>query len=348
MDDIKVLIADSSLVYKAMIAQAVNEARARASATSATDGDETIKSIKRSNYDLIIIDAELAGNNLFELIRSIKVDIPKAYVLVMARPSSANEQLFHEAISKGATECMVKPIYDSYGDNLDIIKCKINEILDSISEGKEKKEPRKAPEPKNLTVPFTVDGFYPEILLVAASTGGPLALETVLTRLSADFPVPILIVQHIPASFTENLARSLDQKSKIKVKIAEDNETASAGTAYLAPGGAHMKLDSRNKLCMDDSPPRSGLRPAADVLFESVARDFTGSKVLAVILTGMGSDGKDGLIMLKDSKDCVCITQSEETCVVYGMPRVVAESGLADRVLDLAEISSGIESFFNK
>ena len=349
MDEIKVLIADKSLVYKQMFTQGITEVTENASVVSVADGDEAYTQIRRNNFDIIIIDAEISGMNLFELIKISRIDIPKAFILVMARPSSAHDRLFPEAISKGATECMIKPIYDSYSENLDIIKHKITDIASVLFESRGKKNNGATSLPVLDEIPVKDHTFSPDIVLIAASTGGPIALEAVISQLRRDFPVPILIVQHIPMNFTENLARNLNHKSKIKVKVAENDETISAGTAYIAPGGAHMMLDKRQKIYLDDSPPRSGVRPAADVLFESVAANFTGSGILVVILTGMGSDGKEGLKRLKEKRECCCLVQSEETCVVYGMPRAVTENNLADWILDLDMISSKIEQFdFNQ
>jgi len=347
MDEIKVLIADNSLVYKKMITQGVKEAYGNASVACAADGDEAFALIRRYNYDIIIIDAEISGKGLFELLRVIRVDIPKAFILVMVRPSSANDRFLPEVVAKGATECMIKPIENSYSDNLELIRLKIVDIIDTQRENDGWKEAGIKTEPAIVKEPVNENCFEPELILIAASTGGPQALETIMTRLRAGFSAPILIIQHIPTSFTENLARNLNQKTRIRVKVAENNETISAGTAYLAPGGAHIKLDARNRIYYDDSPPRNGLRPAADVLFESVAEDFSGTRVLTVILTGMGNDGKEGLVKLKKEKECICLAQSEETCVVYGMPRAVVEDGLADRILDLDKISSEIEAFFD-
>jgi len=345
MDEIKVLVADNSLVYKQMITQGITEVTENASVVSVAGGDEAYTQIKRNNFDIIIIDAEISGMNLFELLKVIRIDIPKAYTLVMARPSSTHDRLFPEAFSKGATECMIKPIYDSYGENLEIIKRKITDIAGTLFGSRLKKKTGATSQPARDVIPDVDNTFSPDIILIAASTGGPIALETIITRLRRDFPVPILIVQHIPASFTENLARNLNHKSKIRVKVAENDEPIIAGTAYIAPGGAHMTLDKRQRIYLDDSPPRSGVRPAADVLFESVAKNFTGSGILVVILTGMGSDGKEGLIRLKAKRECCCLVQSEETCVVYGMPRAVTEAKLADWILDLDMISSSIEQF---
>jgi len=377
MSELKVLVADNSLVYKKMFTQGIKEVSKNASVVCVANGDEAFSQIKHINFDIIVIDAEIAGMSLFDLLRVIKIDIPKTFILVMVRPSSARDKFISEAISRGANECMIKPIDDSYSENLDIIKHKITDIIGIISGnggnggncgnsgdcgnirncGNSVNCGNSGNNKGKCNIPIgTGDGtelldeksFSPDIVLIAASTGGPAALETIIPKIRRDFPVPILIIQHIPTNFTENMARNLDQKSKIKVKVAENNESISAGTAYIAPGGAHMILDKNNRICFDDSPPRSGVRPAADVLFESVAANFTGSGVLVVILTGMGSDGKEGLIRLKAKKECFCLAQSEETCVVYGMPRAVTEVGLTDMILDPDMISSRIEDFKHK
>ncbi|MCL2805811.1 MAG: CheB methylesterase domain-containing protein [Treponema sp.] len=338
MEKIRVLIADKSSVYTKMFTRAVTEADKNISVSCVSDGDEVLGLINNKNYNIIVIDAEISDPGLTEIINIVLMKNPLAYILAIARPSAANSDLFQDVLSKGATECMTKPIYDSYADNLDIIKQKMNYLITkTMQKNREENEiiPKKPPV-KNI--------ICPEIVLIAASTGGPLALNRILSNLRSDFPLPILIVQHIPSYFTETLAVHLDNKSGLKVKIAQDRETVKAGNVYLAPGGMHMKLNSKNNIKLDDSPPIGGLRPAADVLFESVAKSFSGRGVLAVILTGMGSDGRKGLLSLKAKRDCYCIAQSEETCVVYGMPRCAVESGLADKILDLDKIYREIES----
>jgi len=345
MDDLRILIADSSTLYKQMFPGAIKEVVKDASVTSVASSDAAHKIIKQQDFDIVIIDAELPGDGLSELIKVIIKDIPKAFVLVTARPSQFNEKLFSEALSLGAAECMIKPVYDSYGANFNIITTKMREVIRQVQTDRADKDSITKSEPIGINEEVKHDEFTPEIVLIAASTGGPFALESIIPKLSKDFPVPILLVQHMPASFTENMAHNLNNKSQINVKVAEHREDLTSGTVYIAPGGTHMKLGAKNKIRLDDSPPIHGVRPAADVLFESVAEHFKGSKVLVIVLTGMGSDGKDGLVALKDKKDCFCLAQSERTCVVYGMPRAVVEEGLADKVLDIEMIMPEIESF---
>jgi len=345
MDGIRVLVADSSSVYKKMFMQAVMEVDKKASIACVNDGKEAVELIKRNDYDFIIVDAEIQGTGLDAFLKLIIRDIPKAFVLVTARPSSTSTKVFLEALSKGASESMTKPIYDGYSENYDIVKNKVAEVIEMLRSRTKKGEEEHKVLVEKPKIPLQTKGFRPQIILIAVSTGGPRALESIIPELRRDISVPILVVQHMPPHFIEILTERLNSKSELKVKVAEDGEIISGGTVYLAPGGAHMRLSSENQIYLDDSPPINGVRPAADALFESVANDFYGNKILAVILTGMGQDSKSGVTKLKGKKKCFCIAQSEKTCVVYGMPRAVIDEGLADMILDLEQIAPEIEGF---
>jgi len=344
MDIIKVLVADSSPVFKKMFKSAIEQIDKSTSVSCAGDGKEAADIIIRKNPDIVIIDAEIEKTGLLELLNLIIKETPKAFILVTSRPSSTSAKIFMEALSAGASDSMTKPIYDSYGENFETVKSKISAIIEALradSSAKKKNTPVVLSKPKKVSS----KEFRPQIILFAASTGGPRALETILPALDPDIPVPILIVQHMPPHFIDTLTGRLEHKSKIRVKVADDGEKAVGGTVYMAPGGDHMRLNSDYVLYLDDSPPLNGVRPAADALFESVADDFEGSRILAVILTGMGHDSRKGLIRLKDKKKCYCLAQSERTCVVYGMPRSVVEDGLADKIVDLDQMVQEIESF---
>ncbi len=185
-----------------------------------------------------------------------------------------------------------------------------------------------------------------DLLLIASSTGGPRALETVLTELPADFNRPVLVVQHMPADFTRVLAQALDKKCSIRVREAESRDILHPGHVYIAPGGMHMVLSrpagSQLTLELEKSPPVNGVRPSADVLFRSVAQTCQGKRILAVVLTGMGNDGTRGLMEIKRQCECYCITQNEESCIVYGMPKSVFSAGLSDEVAELGKIAKRI------
>ena len=185
-----------------------------------------------------------------------------------------------------------------------------------------------------------------DLVVIASSTGGPNALETIFNGFGTGFQKPILIVQHMPPEFTKMLAQSLNKNCSLKVFEGQSGDKILAGDVVIAPGGLHMiveTLDSSYKIVkMESTPYVNGVRPAADVLFRSVAKEYAGKNVLAVVLTGMGNDGMQGVAEIKKSCNCYCITQSEASSVVYGMPRCVYEAGLSDEVADLKDIAERI------
>ncbi len=183
----------------------------------------------------------------------------------------------------------------------------------------------------------TLNGEKPRLLVIGASTGGPVALQNILTALPASFPCPILLVQHMPGTFTAAFAERLDRLCKIRVKEAEDNDTLRAGVALLAPGGKQMLLDGRGQsVSIIEGSEKIQYKPSVDVTFGSAARSIKG-KILAVVLTGMGQDGREGCKLLKRNNATIW-TQNEQSCVVYGMPMAVESAGLSDAVLDIKDL----------
>jgi two-component system chemotaxis response regulator CheB len=212
---------------------------------------------------------------------------------------------------------------------------------------------RPAVEPR-VTVPFikpvsSIAANLPRsfgVCAIGVSTGGPEALSRLIPAISDPLPVPILCVQHMPPMFTKSLAESLTRKSKISVVEASEGEVVTAGIMYIAPGGHHMVVrnkDGKVVIGLNEEPPENSCRPSVDVLFRSVANTYGERGILGVVLTGMGNDGCSGMRVLK-RKGCYCITQSEQTCVVYGMPRAVDEAGLSDKSIPLESIAGEIES----
>ncbi|CAK0757050.1 Protein-glutamate methylesterase/protein-glutamine glutaminase 2 [Gammaproteobacteria bacterium] len=179
------------------------------------------------------------------------------------------------------------------------------------------------------------------LVVIGASTGGPLALQEILARLPASFPLPLLLVQHMPATFTPTFAARLDQLCQVRVSEAQNGDPLTRGAALLAPGGKQMILDEHGiKVLVRESDPGLHYRPCIDVTLASASRAFPG-QVLALILTGMGADGREGARLLKQGNSTIWV-QNEATCVVYGMPMAVIEAGLADQVLSLSEIGPAL------
>lgn len=205
--------------------------------------------------------------------------------------------------------------------------------------------------PVNIDVPIKKTEWSKtskKIILIGTSTGGPRALQEVITKIPANVGAPILIVQHMPAGFTKSLAARLDQLSEIHVKEAEQGDLLQKGTAYIAPGGYHLKLrkiGSSFAVVLDDQePPRAGHRPSVDVMFEDVSK-YSDFDKIAVIMTGMGYDGSKGLVSLKKTGNVTAIAESAETCIVYGMPKAAVETQLVDEVADVDDIARTIMKY---
>ena len=206
------------------------------------------------------------------------------------------------------------------------------------------------PEPTTKTNPFQkqVKPLGTKLVAIGTSTGGPMALQAVIPHLPADLPAGVVVVQHMPAGFTEPLAKRLDGISKVKVKEAENHELIRAGTVYIAPGGYHMTVKQSGfsrEISLNQDPPLANHRPAVDVLFDSVAG--YGTDIVSVIMTGMGNDGMAGMKKIKAANGLV-IAESKDTCTVYGMPKAVVEAGLADKVVPVTDIAAEITAAVRK
>jgi len=184
---------------------------------------------------------------------------------------------------------------------------------------------------------------HAQVVAIGTSTGGPPALQAIIPRLPVDLSVAVLVVQHMPVGFTRSLAERLDQRSALPVREAEDGESVVPGLVLIAPAGRHMKVRKRGgqvKVQLDDEPHSALHRPSVDVLMASVARAY-GSQALGVVLTGMGSDGVEGLRAIREAGGRT-LAESEETCVIYGMPKAAAEAGVVDRVVTLPRMADEI------
>mgnify|MGYP003305663097 CR=1 FL=1 len=184
-----------------------------------------------------------------------------------------------------------------------------------------------------------------KIVAIASSTGGPKALQQVIAKLPANLSSPVLIVQHMPAGFTEALACRLDNLSELSVKEAADGDIIAPGNVYLARGGVHMEVvtkpSGQHVIRYSDKPPREGVRPCANYMYESLA-DSKFDEIICVVMTGMGADGTEGISNLKLKKKVTVFSQNEETCTVYGMPRSVVHAGLSKKELPLEELANEI------
>ena len=335
----KLLIIDDSMTSRLLLRNIFENDPRFVVVGEAQNGAEGVESARRHRPDVIVMDVAMPVMDGFEATRHIMAATPIPIVIVTSSLSSREVETSMKALQSGAVLAMQKPPgpqspdFEEKSQTLRKMVFLMSEV--GVARRHTFKDFKPLPTAKRLS--------QSQILAIASSTGGPGALHKVLSVLPADFPVPILIVQHIALGFAEGLARWLNAEVSLNVRVARDGETIRSGTVYVAADDGHLGLSSRTQLVVDRvSEPISGFRPSADYLFHAVAEHY-GSRTLAVILTGMGRDGANGLREVAQ-KDGFIIAQDELTSVVWSMPRAPVDDGIADEVLPVQDIGAAVAS----
>lgn len=355
----KVLIVDDSAFMRRLISDLIREDPQFEVVGTARNGKEALDKLAVLKPDVVTLDVEMPEMNGLDALREIMRAAPVPVVVLSGRPDDTIHSL-----ELGAVDFILKPSGPISLD-LHVIKEELlsklrTAVTSNISglggeqQARQQQADAGAPaapaafpaeevkggRPDGNSSPRSGPAEFSHLVAIGSSTGGPRALQSVLTRLPSDFPAPILIVQHMPPKFTLSLAQRLDSLSRIRVVEAADGEHVHPGTAYIAPGGMHMRLvrDRQYRIRLTMEEPRAGHRPSVDVLFESLL-SFDSLQLHAVLLTGMGSDGAQGMLKLKRQASANTIAQSEESCVVYGMPRCAVELNCVDHILPVEEVA---------
>jgi two-component system, chemotaxis family, protein-glutamate methylesterase/glutaminase len=337
-----VVVDDSAFMRKALSAMLAKDPGIKVVAT-ARNGEEGLEMIRRHDPKVVTLDIEMPVMDGLTTLRHIMMEMPRAVLMISSLTNEGADATL-KAMELGALDFIPKQFSQV---SLEIVKIekelqhKVKELARRPVRPAQKGSPRL---PVVAHVPLAGKGGHTrDMVAVGVSTGGPPAVQRVLTQLPADFPVPILIAQHMPAAFTGPFAKRLDGLCRITVKEAESGEPLLPGAAYIAPGGKHLKLvrrGTRFQALVTGEPADAIYKPSANELIGSVA-EGVGARGLGVMLTGMGSDGLEGVRALKKSGGRA-IAQSDATCVVYGMPRAVVEAGLADAVVDIDDMAGAI------
>jgi two-component system, chemotaxis family, protein-glutamate methylesterase/glutaminase len=364
MEKLNVLVISRSVLYRKMLSDAVSNTELGVVKHNAPNISIAMEWLNQSEIHVVIMDTILLEAGEKGILQVIGRDKPRLNIILTCSGEMKNPELVVEALEMGAIDYIPKVDGVSDEANVEIIRRGLKPLFMGIqvrmkipgmesgaiscSESGRKEGLQSGSSGTALkSEPGKRINFRKaDLVLIASSTGGPVALEKVLEDLPGSFSTPVLVVQHMPPDFTRILAETLDKKSAVCVAEANDNDPVADNRIMIAPGGYHMKVAGAGRskfvLKMEDTPMVNGVRPAADVLFHSVAEEYAGKDILVVILTGMGGDGSKGVNELKKKCNCYCMTQSESTCVVYGMPRCVFEAGLSDEVVDLDRISGRI------
>lgn len=332
---VRVLLGDMAPAVRRRVTRALAGAEGLSVVGQVGPTQDVVQQVVRLKPNLVLIGLGGAVRDPFETTRQVMAEAPTPLVIVDDGHDPADVQASVLALRSGALA--VVPLSDSAAPpSGEAERARFISTLKALSEVKLVRRWREKPARDPATQRASRRNPS-RAVAIAASTGGPAALQRILTDLPASFPAPILVVQHIAQGFVEGLAQWLNTVSSLTVKIAAENETLRPRTVYLAPDGRHLGVSSRGTITLPDMPPVNGFRPAADHLFETAAKAF-GPDLTAVLLTGMGQDGVAGLRVVRQRGGNV-IAQDEASCVVYGMPKAAVDAGLAHEVLPLSAIA---------
>ena len=348
----KVLVIDDSALMRRVISDIINQDERLTVGGTANNGVNALEMLKSGEkFDILLIDIKMPKMDGVTLLREMEANRIKIPSIIVSSIASETGAETIEALELGALDFIKKPI-SSIGEHfaefrVDLLeKVYIAAGIDvTKSSVRVKEEPQAKPTTTGTPVPRRSHKVKKgtKLVVIASSTGGPKALQSVVPFFPANFPYPIVVIQHMPAGFTKSLAQRLDEMSQIAVKEAEDGEELKAGNVYIAMGGKQCELVSKPTgayvFSENDKPPRGGLRPCADIFFESLP-ETSFEEIICGVLTGMGADGCAGISLIRNTHQVKCVAQNAETCVVYGMPRSVVEAGVADSVVPLDKVTA--------
>ncbi|MCJ8339770.1 MAG: chemotaxis response regulator protein-glutamate methylesterase [Pseudomonadales bacterium] len=362
---VRVLVVDDSAFFRQRISEILSQSPNITVVGTARDGLDAIEKNNELKPDVITMDVEMPKLNGVDAVRQIMRERP-TQVLMVSSLTHEGAQITLQAMEAGAVDYLTKDMRawmdksQSLNDDLisrivalgkskHFVKSslinrfsalpKTNKATSSARVFRSQEEVKTAAPVRAIRqAAKPLQPARCRVVVIGSSTGGPAALQTILTELPANFPHPILLVQHMPNTFTSVFAERLNQQCAIEVKHAESGDKLKPGRALLAPGGQQMILDGTHSVQVLKGDERLTYRPSVDVTFASVAKHFS-SQALAIVLTGMGADGRDGAKLLK-SAGAIVWTQSEDSCTIYGMPQAVVKAGAGDSVVDLKDFAT--------
>ena len=350
----KILVIDDSALMRRVISDIINSQDEYEVTDVARDGIEGLEKIIANPeiFELIILDINMPKMDGIEVLSRLRESHVRHKTIVVSTVAVEGARETIRALELGAFDFVTKPMNFADvkgGEFSERLLSSIKIALSADELEKDSVTPKeirtKRPLNVNKTVSLQKGGPDGKIVALACSTGGPKSLQSVIPLLPKNLDAPMLIVQHMPKGFTLSLAQRLNELSEIEVSEAVEGELLLKGHVYIAPGGRHLEIKKNAAgkyiVHLNDSPPIDALRPCANVMYKSLA-DTDFSEVVCVVMTGMGADGTKGILHLADKKNVHVIAQDAKSCVVYGMPKAIAETGLVNEVLRLEAIAESI------
>ena len=333
---IRVLVVDDSAYVRKMMAQMLARSPFVEVVGAARDGQEALELAQELKPDVITCDLNMPEMDGVAFVRQQMARLPLPIIIIsVANP--IGEQVL-AALEAGAVDFIQKPTALATDRLLDVADELVAKVK-AAAGAQMSRVTAAAAAPRQAAPTAPIQASRADVLLIGISTGGPQALKLLVPRLPANFPIPVAIVIHMPVGYTELYAKKLDEMSALRVKEPAEGEVIAAGTVYLAPAGRHFsfrRAGAQVVARLDLRPLDMPHRPSVDVLFQSAA-DVYGARTLGVVMTGMGADGRDGAAWIK-ARGGQIVTEAEQSCVVYGMPRSVVEAGLSDTIAPLETI----------
>lgn len=343
MRPIRVMTVDDSVVVRLMVAEALRGEPDFELAGYAQNGQIALDKLDDVRPDIIVLDVEMPVLDGLETLKALRIRDRRLPVVMFSTLTSRGASATIDALTFGASDYVQKPSAASREESLTLLKRDLLPKLRALGARRRDSTAPGPPEQQRASVRAVSRSGAIDVIVLGISTGGPNALADLLPGLPADLPAPVLIVQHMPPLFTTMLAKRLDALSPLKVAEAQGGESPRPGEVWIAPGGSHLvvkKAFNGPVLALTEDPPVNSCRPAVDPLFSSAVKVY-GAKVLAVVMTGMGKDGLDGCRAVNAAGGQI-VVQDADSSVVWGMPRFVAEAGLAEAILPLDKIAAEI------
>ena len=341
-EPLRILIVDDSPLMQGLLTQLMSRDAGLKVVGTASNGQKALTLVASLKPDLITMDLNMPVMDGRETTRQIMSRFPTPILIISSSVHHEDKHSVFELISYGALDVIDKAVFE-LGGNLDAAGQDLIDRIKLLSRIKVIRRLSKLPtdqenDPKKPVEKYTGKALFADLVAIAASTGGPRVLRILLGNLPKDFPCGILIVQHIAKGFAESLTKWLSEESQLPVLLAKNGMEIHPSTVYIAPHGLHMKVMSGARISLVDGIPFEGNKPSGNALFESVAEVY-GSRAIGVVLTGMGTDGAEGLKKLKAVSGRV-IAQDEKTSAIFGMPKAAIDLRIVDQILPIEEIGS--------
>ncbi|MCU1614944.1 MAG: cheB [Frankiales bacterium] len=357
MDPIRVMVVDDSVVVRKIVTDVLSADPGIEVVGTAVNGKVAVSKLGNLEPDLVTMDIEMPEMNGIEAVRAIRAGVggsarSRVPIIMFSTLTERGASATLDALSAGANDYVTKPAnVGSVGQSMESVREQLIPRIRALTGRPAAAAPARAaaqaPVRPRQAPPRTGPRSTPAVLVIGSSTGGPEALARVVAHLPASLPVPVLMVQHMPPVFTRQFAQRLDRLGALRVVEAVDGTPLVPGTIHLAPGDHHLVIRATRggqfSTALTQDPPENFCRPAVDPLFRSAVAAYGGA-VLGVVLTGMGSDGRNGAGEIRNAGGTV-VVQDQATSVVWGMPGAVAQAGFADEVLPLERIADAIHRY---